>query len=793
MLFRKCLLAVCLILCTVWAGAVFAVEAFNVKQEFGPVTPKGKASVANNPDGTILISNIGSSGLDGVEMNYGRTRGAIGPIRWMAPESMTGRGLTVIVTGEDSLGNPSAFACSGFGNDLDENQVTFNPMATGCTQVQVTLFRDGNPLYQGTQTLSGNPLFQSTSAPDGVGAGIGGQAYQPFSLGDFTWFYPAGTEVTVPSDSTVFMPDAVRLDFLDRTANIEALTDVQILGTEPDGSVGELMILTFPGTFFGHTIGRLGDSTPSGVGLPGADGTDAIRVEWPAATGEGGVSIARREDDTAVGVALDPLSPAAGSSLVVAGGTAEVDDGSASPLPEITCAFADSVVEVSATSAVVSPPVLVEYLLAGEVVGTAADPAATVSLSAGVAKSSVQAPFKLEIDSVVQGGLRCTLTWGGALQFVDGNGVDQDCDGVRMFFAADPWSAFYRFDNLEIRGHALLANQMTIVGCPNTIGPQNGGISVDSASGVGAASVEMVEGGAMLVRDMRDGALDGVSIIPPNPTPTFGIAAKETLQYHRGHVTVLKAYGSAGGGGGGGGLIGAVHVVDDGSQYLYSVDTTHLGGGNVTYNLYLGGSLVASTICAGTLEECLSAQSEPNSLAAMVGQADGMARMRIGNHPNVVTFIGAKGQASVMADMVEVVIDNPIVTPFTDITDLVWQRSGGGNSLVITDAGASALAAVREVPGAASGMTLYAPSPNPFNPRTVIAFDLEHNAQVSLRIFDLRGQLVRNLFSGFQPAGEFRTIWDGLDRDGRAAASGLYFVQLRSGGTAQTQKAALVR
>lgn len=70
--------------------------------------------------------------------------------------------------------------------------------------------------------------------------------------------------------------------------------------------------------------------------------------------------------------------------------------------------------------------------------------------------------------------------------------------------------------------------------------------------------------------------------------------------------------------------------------------------------------------------------------------------------------------------------------------------------------------------------------PNPFNPETTICFYLPQNTEkVDLRIYNLRGQLVRTLIkSTAYPRGESSIVWNGRDDHGRAVSSGLYFYHL---------------
>ncbi len=71
--------------------------------------------------------------------------------------------------------------------------------------------------------------------------------------------------------------------------------------------------------------------------------------------------------------------------------------------------------------------------------------------------------------------------------------------------------------------------------------------------------------------------------------------------------------------------------------------------------------------------------------------------------------------------------------------------------------------------------------PNPFNPRTTIAFRIAEAGYTVLKVYDIKGRMVKCLISGQLTAGEQRTFWDGTDEAGKQVSSGYYFYQLRSG------------
>jgi hypothetical protein len=83
-------------------------------------------------------------------------------------------------------------------------------------------------------------------------------------------------------------------------------------------------------------------------------------------------------------------------------------------------------------------------------------------------------------------------------------------------------------------------------------------------------------------------------------------------------------------------------------------------------------------------------------------------------------------------------------------------------------------------PASAARLRLHPVSPNPFNPGTVIRFDLPQDAPVRLWIVNALGQSVRVLVDGSLPAGVHGVSWDGRDDAGRPAASGVYFHRLQT-------------
>jgi len=84
-------------------------------------------------------------------------------------------------------------------------------------------------------------------------------------------------------------------------------------------------------------------------------------------------------------------------------------------------------------------------------------------------------------------------------------------------------------------------------------------------------------------------------------------------------------------------------------------------------------------------------------------------------------------------------------------------------------------------------------APNPFNPRTTISFSLPTAQDVTLRVLDVRGQVVRTLVRGPRPSGENQVTWDGRDDSGRPVGSGVYFYRMEAGAFQDGGKMLLVK
>ncbi len=83
--------------------------------------------------------------------------------------------------------------------------------------------------------------------------------------------------------------------------------------------------------------------------------------------------------------------------------------------------------------------------------------------------------------------------------------------------------------------------------------------------------------------------------------------------------------------------------------------------------------------------------------------------------------------------------------------------------------------------------------PNPFNPSTTISYNLPYQDKVTIGIYNIKGQLVKQLLDGSQPEGSYQVVWDGKDAHGRIVASGIYYSRIQACGKTLNKKMLMLK
>ncbi len=83
--------------------------------------------------------------------------------------------------------------------------------------------------------------------------------------------------------------------------------------------------------------------------------------------------------------------------------------------------------------------------------------------------------------------------------------------------------------------------------------------------------------------------------------------------------------------------------------------------------------------------------------------------------------------------------------------------------------------------------------PNPFNPETTVSFTLPQDGKVSIKVFNVRGQLVKTLVDNNLNAGKHEIVWNGRDEENRQVGSGIYFCRLQTAGKILNRKLLMMK
>lgn len=83
--------------------------------------------------------------------------------------------------------------------------------------------------------------------------------------------------------------------------------------------------------------------------------------------------------------------------------------------------------------------------------------------------------------------------------------------------------------------------------------------------------------------------------------------------------------------------------------------------------------------------------------------------------------------------------------------------------------------------------------PNPFNPVAHIPYSLKDAASVTFEIYNVRGQMLRQINAGEKGPGKHQALWDGRDDDGRDCGTGIYYVRMKAGDYVQSRKMILCK
>lgn len=98
------------------------------------------------------------------------------------------------------------------------------------------------------------------------------------------------------------------------------------------------------------------------------------------------------------------------------------------------------------------------------------------------------------------------------------------------------------------------------------------------------------------------------------------------------------------------------------------------------------------------------------------------------------------------------------------------------------------------VGGIATSFRLHQNYPNPFNPSTTIRFAVPERETINLSVYDVHGQLIRNLVLNEEyQQGVYQIVWDGTNNARQRVSSGIYFSRMNAGTFVATAKMSMLK
>jgi len=108
-------------------------------------------------------------------------------------------------------------------------------------------------------------------------------------------------------------------------------------------------------------------------------------------------------------------------------------------------------------------------------------------------------------------------------------------------------------------------------------------------------------------------------------------------------------------------------------------------------------------------------------------------------------------------------IEITVIASETSIVDFVLEEEVGiNNQLLVSD------------------LTIIGNYPNPFNPSTTISFALPNPSITSVKVYNAKGQIVKDLIHDFLSIGQHDIVWNGTDGSGKQTTSGIYFYTIKT-------------
>jgi len=136
-------------------------------------------------------------------------------------------------------------------------------------------------------------------------------------------------------------------------------------------------------------------------------------------------------------------------------------------------------------------------------------------------------------------------------------------------------------------------------------------------------------------------------------------------------------------------------------------------------------------------------------------------------------------------------------SPFCDVNndgiyEIAFYAYDGSVSRIYI-VGSSGSSSVKNINIFPSSSKLEQNYPNPFNPSTTIRYILAGPENISIKIYNVSGQVIKEITRDQNQAGEYEVVWDGKNDFGNRVSSGTYFYQIKAGNYVEAKKMILIK
>lgn len=391
-------------------------------------------------------------------------------------------------------------------------------------------------------------------------------------------------------------------------------------------------------------------------------------------------------------------------------------------------------------------------------------------------------------DDVAGGDPTITYQW-DIDTAMDISGRGTVVTGKIEFVSVGPLESVDWVDRVHLSGDtAALDGGWDITGMPN--GRILNGSNLRATSTGVSHVYDFGPSGSFGVANIGSSGLDGVSFDLPAGTQTAAVTLPEPAQYAQ---ATLSMVGRESGTAKAAGDIITFAELDLAPNSVSTGTMGYVDHGTTTLTAATGSLGGVPVVTRGPLDK-----ATPILMSAWPGQTTGQAPNRavVLEFPSPVDVDFGDGVLYTV-DRLELKPDSA-QDPVTEMMKMDMQFIAAPetgalevpfSALVASSAPVSAVgSAVQAAP-----LRLHANYPNPFNPMTSIAFEMGVPGLATVEVYDLRGMRVRELVSRRYEVGRHTVVWDGRDGTGRQVASGTYFYRLEAGEHSETKRMALIK